>query len=222
MPDILHVNKSGLGRACIHVGTHQHPVANGLFQESIERATQILETHVNKTPTATNSAIALAASKEFLSTEIFALDREGTPKPLCGESLIKVMDRFRILSSPNIRNAISTFRPTANGGPLDNIIKLKLKSPYAYIQDSVFPGQGKEKIYLFKMSEEGPGSGVDLVKRMQPGGDLQNSWLMFDHVKRVKEWTTMASHGYDPEYCRVMTIAVCDMQSEDVESQKLM
>jgi hypothetical protein len=37
---------------------------------------------------------------------------------------------------------------------------------------------------------------------------------MFDHVKRVKGWTTMA--------CRVMTIAVCDMQSEDVMAQSLL
>ena len=216
------VNKSSLNRACIHVGTHQHPIAKGICRESVERVTKIVGNEVNKTPTAKNSAIALAASKEFLSSEIFALDREDTPEPLRGDSLVKVMERFRILSSPNIRNAIATFRPTAAGGPLDNIIKLKMKSPYAYIQDSVFPGQGKDKVYLFKMSEEGPGSGVALVKRMQPGEDLQNSWIMFDHVKRVKGWTTMACHVYDPEYCRVMSIAVCDMQSEDVEAQKLM
>ena len=57
----------------------------------------------------------------------------------------------------------------------------------------------------------GPGSGVDLVKRMQARGDLQCSWMMFDHVKQMKEWTTMACHVYDSLYCKVMTIAVCDM-----------
>jgi hypothetical protein len=45
---------------------------------------------------------------------------------------------------------------------------------------------------------------------------------MFDHVKRVKGWTTMACHVYDSAYCRVMTIAVCDMQSEDVTAQSLL
>ena len=39
---------------------------------------------------------------------------------------------------------------------------------------------------------------------MQPGGDLESSWIMFDHVKRVKHWTTMACHVYDSTYCRVM------------------
>ena len=69
------------------------------------------------------------------------------------------------------------------------------------------------------MFEVGPGSGVDLVKRMQAGGDLENAWLMFDHVKRVQSWTTMACHVYDATFCRVMTIAVCDMQSEDTAAQ---
>jgi hypothetical protein len=43
--------------------------------------------------------------------------------------------------------------------------------------------------------------------------------MLFDHVKRVKKWTTMACHIYDSNYCRVMTITVCDMQSEDAAAQ---
>ena len=35
-------------------------------------------------------------------------------------------------------------------------------------------------MYLFKMSTVGAGSGVDLVCRMQLGGDLQFAWIMFD------------------------------------------
>jgi hypothetical protein len=45
---------------------------------------------------------------------------------------------------------------------------------------------------------------------------------MFDHVKRVKNWTTMACHVYDSAYYRVMTIAVCDMQSEDGAAQMVL
>jgi hypothetical protein len=77
-------------------------------------------------------------------------------------------------------------------------------------------------VFVFKMSEVGPGSGVYLVNRMQPGGDLEHAWIMFDHVKRVKNWTTMACHVYDSAYCQVMTIAVCDMQSEDVAAQMVL
>jgi hypothetical protein len=107
---------------------------------------------------------------------------------------------------------------------MDGITMLKGCSNWPYIQENLFPGQGSDsdKVFVFKMSEVGPGSGVDLVKRMQPGGDLEDAWMMFDHVKRVKKWTTMACHVYDSTYCRVMTIAVCDMQSEDAAAQSVL
>ena len=46
------------------------------------------------------------------------------------------------------------------------------------------------------MSTMGPGSGVDLVNRMRPGGNLQDMWVHFDHVHRVTGWSTMAAHVY--------------------------
>ena len=84
----------------------------------------------------------------------------------------------------------------------------------------MFPGQGddSDKVFIFKMSKVGSGSGVDLVRRMQPGGDLEHAWIMFDHVKCVTNWTTMACHVYDATYQRVMTIACCDFQSEDKDA----
>ena len=176
------LNNNGLDRACIHVGTHKHHVTKGYCRETIEIVSGILSNAVQKAPMSTTSAITLAASKEFLTKELFALDREGTLEPLRGDLLVAVMEKFRVLSSPNIMNAIATLKTSASGGLIDNIIKLKMKSPYVYNQDNIFPGQGSDKVYMFKMSEEGWGSGVDLVKRMQPGNDLQNTWTMFDHV----------------------------------------
>ena len=38
---------------------------------------------------------------------------------------------------------------------------------------------------------------------------------MFDHVKRLKDMTTLACHMCDSKYCKVLTIACCDMQSKD-------
>jgi hypothetical protein len=76
-------------------------------------------------------------------------------------------------------------------------------------------------MFVFKMSEVGPANGVDLVRRMQPGGDIENAWIMSDHVKLVKGWTTMAAHVYDGTYQRVMTISCCDFQLEDKEAQML-
>jgi hypothetical protein len=72
---------------------------------------------------------------------------------------------------------------------MDSITRLRGCSNWPYVQKNMFPYQGSnsDKVFLFKMSEVGPGSGVDLIKQMQPGGDLQDAWIMFDHVKRVKK-----------------------------------
>ncbi len=62
------------------------------------------------------------------------------------------------------------------------------------------------------MSMDGAAFRFDLVRRMQLGDDLQNPWMMFDHIKCVQGWTTMAYHIYDPvDYYKVMTIEVYDM-----------
>jgi hypothetical protein len=139
------------------------------------------------------------------------------------DELQVIFDRCKHLTSPTIRNAVTTFKIMRRFGVMDNITKLRGVSNWRFVQQNRFPGQGADmdKVFVFKMSEVGPGSRVDLVKRMQPGGDLENSWIMFDHVKRVKSWTTMACHVYDSTYCRVMTIAICDMQSEDVVAQSV-
>ena len=140
------------------------------------------------------------------------------------EDMKTVMEKYANLASPNIKNAISNFKHFGRTNPMDGIRQMRGCTTWLFIQRNMFSGQGADddKVFVFKMSEVGPASGVDLVTRMQPGGDLQDSWLMFDHVKRVSNWTTMACHVYDSQYCRVMTVAVCDMQSEDYEAQCVM
>ena len=85
----------------------------------------------------------------------------------------------------------------------------------------MIPSQGddSDKIFIFKMSKVGPGNRVDLVWRMQSGGDLEHAWIMFDRVKCVINWTTMACHVYDATYQHVMTTTCCDFQSEDKNAQ---
>ena len=80
---------------------------------------------------------------------------------------------------------------------MDSIMALKDYSSFKFIHENKFPCQSKGKVFVFKMFVDRLGSGVNLVKRMQPGGDLQDYWIMFDHVKRVENWTTMASHVYN-------------------------
>ena len=112
-------------------------------------------------------------------------------------------------------------RSTRAHGEWDSdFFRLKRHSTYDYIHDNSLPGQGQEKIvYIFKMSTCGVASGVDIVKRMQPRGDLQYEWVMYDHIKRMVGWTTMGIHIYDPEFRKVVTIAVSDMQCEAQDAQ---
>ncbi len=41
---------------------------------------------------------------------------------------------------------------------------------------------------------------MSLLMQMQLGGDLQNVWIMFDHVKCVARLTTIVYHVYDLVY----------------------
>lgn len=66
------------------------------------------------------------------------------------------------------------------------------------------------------------GSGVDIVRRMQRGGGMKDSWIMFDHVKRLRDWIMMACHVYDMKHCKGLTIACCDMQSQDAQAQTML
>ena len=99
--------------------------------------------------------------------------------------------------------------------------KIRGVNIWAYFQRYQFPGQTDETdiVFVFKMSEVGPSSGVDLARRMQPSGGLEHAWIMSDHVKRIAKWTTMACHVYDGTYQCVMTITCCDFQSEDKDAQ---
>jgi hypothetical protein len=45
---------------------------------------------------------------------------------------------------------------------------------------------------------------------------------MFDHVKRVEVWTSLACHVYESFYYKVMMIAICDMQFEDTKVKCVM
>ena len=209
-------------RACIHLGVHRHPVKVGDCRDSRKRIETLIEEHVERTPQATHSKIVLEASKDIVGEFLLHEDTD-THRLLSLDELEPVFESCRELNSPSLRSKVTLFKYLRRFGVMDGIAKLRGVSSWAYVQRNQFPGQGdeKDKVFVFKMSEVGPGSGVDLVRRMQPGGDLENAWIMSDHVKRVKGWTTMAAHVYDMVYQRIMTIACCDFQSEDKDAQVL-
>jgi len=57
---------------------------------------------------------------------------------------------------------------------------------------------------------------------MQPVGDLQNAWTIFDHVNHITSWATMACHVYNLAYYKMMTIVIYNMQFKDIRVQQIM
>jgi hypothetical protein len=193
--------------ACLYLGVHEHPVKLGEDQEIKERMRRLIEEQVERTPKATNSAIVMEASKELVGELL--INPDGAPvRKYDLEELVPILEKCKYMSSPSIKNDVTAFRYIRRFGVTDGIATLRGCSHWAYVQENKFPGQGSDsdKVFVFKMSEVGPGSGVHLVNRMQPGGDLEHAWIIFDHVKRIKNWTTMAYPVYDSAYCRVVTI----------------
>ena len=58
---------------------------------------------------------------------------------------------------------------------MDNIMVLKDHLGFKYVLDNKFPRQSKDKVFVFKMSMDLVGNGVDLIRHMQRGGDMKNS-----------------------------------------------
>jgi len=105
-------------------------------------------------------------SKTFLSEHLLNEDGEGPMEVLKGNELCQVMDKFITLSSPNIWNLIASFKyRLGNKRYISGIFALKVNNDYCFIQDSCFLRQyNGKKMFMFKMSMHGKGSGYDLVK----------------------------------------------------------
>jgi hypothetical protein len=67
-------------RAVVHIGTHDHPVADGDCREGMDLIQDQIRTHVALIPNAKNSTIGTAVDKELLLKGL--LDESGEGKML--------------------------------------------------------------------------------------------------------------------------------------------
>jgi hypothetical protein len=184
---------ANMTRACLHLGVHKHLVKVGKDQEIKERTSKLIQEQVERSPKATNSTIVMEASKELVGELL--IDSEGVlVRKYDLEELVPILEKCKYMNSPTIKNDVTVFRYIRRFGVMDGIAMLRGSSHWAYVQENKFSGQGSDsnKVFVFKMPKVEPGSRVHLVNRMQRRGDLEDTWIMFDHVKRVKHWTTMA------------------------------
>ena len=64
-------------RACIHIGTHKHPVAKDDCRDAVDQIREEIKTQVAKTPSAKASAIRIAVGKELLMKGLINEDGDG-------------------------------------------------------------------------------------------------------------------------------------------------
>jgi hypothetical protein len=126
-------------RACIHLGVHEHPMKDGVYQDFKDRTCILFGEQVEKTPHATNSAIVMEATKELLGELLLA--PQGVPaKTLTFEELVPVLDKYKYLTLPSIKNNVTTFRYLRRFGVMDSITMLRGCSNWHYVQKNMFPG----------------------------------------------------------------------------------
>ena len=128
-----------MSRACIHIGTHMHPVVKGDCRDAMNQICDEIRSQVAKTPTAKVSAIGIAVGKEFLMKGL--IDEAGDGRVLSERELDSIFEKWSALNTSTVDNLIHDAKVSLGGGGyVDSILKLKKGFKYDYIQDSRFPG----------------------------------------------------------------------------------
>ena len=85
---------------------------------------KLIGEQVEKTPKATNSAIFIEATKEFVGELL--IDPEGAPaRRFYLEELVPALDKCKYFNSPSIKNDITAFRYIHRFGIINGIAMLK-------------------------------------------------------------------------------------------------
>jgi hypothetical protein len=115
---------ANMTRAYMPLGIHEYPVKVGENQEIKERTRKLIEKQVKRTSKATNSAIVMEASKEFVGELL--IDPKGTPvRKYDLEELVPVLEKCKYMNSPSIKNDVTAFRYIRRFGVMDSITMLR-------------------------------------------------------------------------------------------------
>ena len=125
-----------------------------------------------------------------------------------------VMYQFETLTSPNVQNFVSgTKRFFHQGrGVTDSILELKDYLNFEFFHRNQFLGQNEGKVFV-----------QEAVWIWSSTCSLEVTFKIVGSCSTicVSSWTTKACHVYDSKYYKVMTIVLCDMQSEDAAAHEL-
>ena len=111
--------------AYLHLGIHEHPVKVGEDQEIKERTHKmIIQEQVERTSKATKSTIIVEANKELVGDLL--IDPEGAPvRKYNLKELVPILEKYKYMSSPSIKNNITAFRYIRRFGAVDGIARLR-------------------------------------------------------------------------------------------------
>ncbi len=100
-------------------------LANGKCKKTLDESKKLIEEEVNRTLNAKIFAIPLNASKSFLAKHLFNDNNDNSCEVFKGHQFKEIQDKFIVLSSPNVRNLVASFKHHLGGGYIDNILELK-------------------------------------------------------------------------------------------------
>jgi hypothetical protein len=85
----------------------------------------------------------MEATKELVGELLLRLD--GAPaKTFTFEELVPILDKCRYMSSPSIKNDVTSFRYIRRYAIMDSITMLRGCSNWPYVQENMFLGQGSD------------------------------------------------------------------------------
>lgn len=128
----MHYNvakNASYSRVAVHLGIHNHPIANGEGGEALDLIRYEIMTQVARIPNTT--AISIVVKKELLLKGL--LNKDGGECMLMESELVQVFDKWAKLSTLSNQNMISEARRfCGQSGYIDNILKLKKASTYDF------------------------------------------------------------------------------------------
>jgi hypothetical protein len=108
----------------VHLGVHEHPVKDGGYQDFKDYTRTLLGEQVERTPYAINSTIMMEATKELLG-ELLLAPQRVLVKIFTFEELVPVLDKCKYMTSPSVKNNVTTFRYLQRFGVMDSITMLR-------------------------------------------------------------------------------------------------
>ena len=184
-------------------------------------AEDVLRRHHTANPSALPSLLKTVTIRDVVKA--FTTESSNS---LSEDEQAEIWETLQVLSTPSrfmsLLRSIRKLSDDDNGSGIFDILKrMQERVHFPFLQQYRFPGQGSatDFPFIFKMLVKGHGSGLDLLKRMRPGEDLEGTWVMFDVMHRIKDgWLTLSAHVYDHNYRALCTIWTCELKAENQES----